>query len=126
MVGPFTAASGDEAFKTEFGPEKQIDLTQTWNEGKLKWTSKNDFADGKANNLSGDNPATYLYRTISATQPRKLAFSFGSDDAIKVWLNGTVVLDKNVQRGVAPDQDQITVDLSSGENQLLVKVVNYS
>jgi hypothetical protein len=126
MVGPFTAGSGEEAFNKDFGPEKQVDLTQSWNDAKLKWVAKPDFADGKANNLSGDNAATYLYRTITVPQPRKLTLSFGSDDAIKVWLNGKAVLEKNVQRGVEPDQDKVTVDLNAGENQLLVKAVNYS
>jgi len=126
MAGPFAAESGQAAFETEYGPEKKIDLTETFNEGKVKWVAKPEFTDGKANELSGENSATYLYRTVRTPFAQKATFSLGSDDAIKVWVNGKLVLDKNVQRGIAPDQDKISVELNEGENQLLLKVVNYS
>src|SRR5262249_13803261 len=53
-----------------------------------------------------------------------VALSFGSDDAIKVWLNGEPVLANKIIRVVAPDQEKATVDLRAGKNELLVKVVN--
>jgi hypothetical protein len=126
MAGPFTAETGGAAFETTFEPEKKIDLTATFNDGKIKWMAKPEFANGKVNTLSGDNSATYLYRTIRSPFARKTTLSFGSDDGIKVWLNGKVVLDKNLQRGIKPDEDKIDVELNEGENQLLLKVVNYS
>jgi len=45
------------------------------------------------------NGASYLYRTIEVASARPLAVSFGSDDGIKVWLNGKVVLTDNAARG---------------------------
>ncbi len=52
--------------------------------------------------------------------------SLGSDDAIKVFLNGTQVLAKNVDRGPAADQEKANLKLSEGENHLLLKIVNNS
>ncbi|GIS60010.1 MAG: hypothetical protein CM1200mP2_22350 [Planctomycetaceae bacterium] len=55
---------------------------------------------------------------------RKLVVSLGSDDSIKLWLNGSVSFEKKILRGVAPDQDKATLDLVAGENRLLMKVAN--
>ena len=46
----------------------------------------------------------------------------GSDDAIKVWLNGKVVYKKSVNRGAEDFQDSRKVNLNAGDNLLLVKV----
>ncbi len=124
-VGPFDDTDGREAYKTAHEPERNVDLNASYGAGALKWVAKPDFTDGQVNELTGGVCATYLYRTINAPSPRQMTLSLGSNDALKVWLNGTVVLDKNVQRGVKPDQDRITIDLNAGENRLLMKVVNY-
>jgi mono/diheme cytochrome c family protein len=123
-VGPFEVASFDAAYATAFEPEKAIDLTRTYEGDKLKWTEHPEWEDGKAHSLTGNFAATYLYRTIQADRPMPVTLSFGSDDAIKVWLNGAPVLANKVIRVVAPDQEKATVDLRAGQNDLLVKVVN--
>jgi Protein of unknown function (DUF1553)/Protein of unknown function (DUF1549)/Planctomycete cytochrome C len=123
-VGPFEVADFDAAYATAFEPEKAVDLTRTYADGKLKWTEHPEWVDGKAHYLPGGFAATYLYRAIEADRPMPVTLSFGSDDAIKVWLNGTPVLANKLIRVVAPDQEKATVDLRAGKNDLLVKVVN--
>lgn len=44
---------------------------------------------------------------------------------MKIWLNGQVVHDNNTQRGVMPDQEEAAVTLKAGDNEVLMKVVNY-
>ncbi len=124
MIGPFTAASFDEAHDKKFGPEKKLDLSATYKDGKLKWVKKKNLADGKVQNLQGANAATYLYRTIQSSSVRAMHLSLGSDDSIKVWLNGEEVLNKKVARAVKPDQEKISVELRPGKNELLMKIVN--
>ena len=46
----------------------------------------------------------------------------GSDDGIKIWLNGAVVWTNNVYRAFTADSDRTTVGLVQGWNKLLVKV----
>ncbi len=123
-MGPFEVASFDDAYATAFEPEKAIDLARTYAGGKLKWAEHPEWEDGKAHYLPGGFAATYLYRTIEADRPMPVTLSFGSDDAIKVWLNGEPVLASKLIRVVAPDQERATVDLRAGKNELLVKVVN--
>ena len=124
VIGPFTAASFDDAHTKAFPPETEIDLTKTY--GDLKWQQNDKFVDGQIHNLVGDNSATYLYRVIKSGSNMPLELSLGSDDGIRVWLNGTQVLDQKVLRGVAPDQNKLTVNLVAGENRLLLKVSNGS
>ncbi len=125
LNGPFPAKDGNTAYQTAYEPEKKIDLNATYEDGKAKWVQRQDLKDMKANNLLGDVCATYLYRVVKSPGDHKMTLSLGSNDAIKVWVNGAVVHDKNVQRLLRPNEDQVTVDLRKGDNAILMKVVNY-
>ncbi len=46
----------------------------------------------------------------------------GSDDGVKAWLNGAVVLSNNVDRGLVVDQDIAPIHLKAGPNELLLKI----
>ncbi|NUN97272.1 MAG: DUF1553 domain-containing protein, partial [Candidatus Omnitrophica bacterium] len=98
---------------------------ETYPDGRHKWFERPDLEDGKPNNLAGESAATYLHRVINSPSPRTMTLATGSNDAIKVWVNGHVVLDKNVKRGLKENEDTFTVPLERGENNLLMKVVNY-
>lgn len=125
QLGPFQTGSFDEAYATDFGPEQgAIDLSRTHENGRLKWTLRSEWKDGVVHELQGDNAATYLHRTLRVPAAQDLTLSLGSDDALKVWLNGELLLARHVQRGVAPDQEQPVLKLRAGENHLLLKVVN--
>jgi hypothetical protein len=124
FTGPFPADSFDAAYDTAFEPEKRVDLAASYLGGKLKWGPRADLKDGAALQLDGENSAFYFTRVIRVERGRRLALSFGSDDAIKVWLNGKQVAANRTTRAVAPDQEKVTVDLLPSENRLLVKIVN--
>ena len=64
-------------------------------------------------------------RHIDCASPRRLQLSLGSDDALRVWLNGKKVLDVNARRGVAKDQNFLAVDLKVGRNELLIETINH-
>jgi len=64
------------------------------------------------------------FRTIQVDSAQPLTLSLGSDDGIKVWLNGKAVHTNKVTRSLAADQDKVTVQLQAGENKLLMKIVN--
>ncbi len=121
-IGPFGAGNFDEAHAKAFIDEADVDLGKTY--GKLKWELAENFVDGKVHNLSGGNSATYLYRTIQSGAARELELSLGTDDSFKLWLNGKLVTDKKITRGVAPDQDKVRVSLAKGQNKLLFKIAN--
>jgi hypothetical protein len=68
------------------------------------------------------NAVAYLKTDIHSATEQQARFFIGSDDGVKVWLNGTVVHENNIQRGLNPDEDQFEITLSEGWNTCLVKV----
>jgi hypothetical protein len=126
-LGPFLAVDGDQAYKTDFGPENSpFDAAARYGaDRKLGWTRRKDVQDGRPNTFKGRNRALYLTRTLVIPSPRRVSFALGSDDALKVWLDGRVVLDHNVQRPLNPDDNTLLFDLEPGEHRLMLKVVNY-
>ena len=48
----------------------------------------------------------------------------GSDDAVKVWLNGKLVHRHWVNRGLRKDNDLVPVTFKKGRNQLVLKILN--
>ena len=63
-----------------------------------------------------------LINVVSSRERKNVAMGVGSDDSVKVWLNGTVVHVKNVDRRTTGVQDLFRVNLKTGDNLLLVKV----
>ncbi len=127
QVGPFKAKDVNEAFGKKFGPERgTVDLKKKY--GKLAWSQNKNWKDGVVRNFdySDAGDTTYLYRTIEASEPIQLDVSLGSDDTITVWLNQKQVHKNKAARGAAPDQDKITLSLTSGTNHLLLKICNNS
>jgi len=64
----------------------------------------------------------YLYRQVIADREMRVPISLGSDDGVRIWFNGQLVLDRNVARAVSVGDDQLTLHLAEGVNHLLVKV----
>jgi cytochrome c553 len=122
-LGPFKSASHRKSYDTDFGPEKNTG-SELASVGKVVWVARPQWKDGVGHTLIGPNSATYLSREIDSPQAQPLTLSLGSDDALKVWLNGDLALAKFVARGLAPDQESVTVNLRKGRNRLLLKVTN--
>lgn len=64
----------------------------------------------------------YAYARIDVPEGGDAILRCGSDDGIKVWVNGEVVLNHDVDRGAKVDQDQAPCTLRAGTNELLVKI----
>jgi hypothetical protein len=126
VLGTLPAPGGDSsrAFQEDLGPEQGVDLEQTYLDGKLAWRTQPRFVDGKVHLLPSVIGATYLYRTIESPGSRSIHVSLGSDDGIRVWINGHEALSNDTFRVAAPDQEQVTLELRPGTNALLVKIVN--
>jgi hypothetical protein len=123
LAGPFQKGSKKEAYDLDHGPEAiEIDV-EAEIAGKV-WTERADV-DGKLHILgSTGNSAIYLTRLIECERAQTVSISLGSDDSIKVWLDGKEAFAKDVGRGVAANQDQASLELPAGESQLLLKIVN--
>jgi hypothetical protein len=123
-LGRFPTADGNVAFTTEFGPEKGVDLAKAY--GELKWAKHEEYLEGKDHGYPEGIGASFAYRTLASPTARKLTLNVSSDDAIQLWVNGAVVLARNVKRTFRKyDANKLTIDLEAGENRVLLKFSNY-
>jgi mono/diheme cytochrome c family protein len=125
VSNPFSTDNGADAYDTAFAPESGADIDDPFDDA-IRWTSKPDWVDGQTHVLQGSNCATYLARTIDVPTDRHMIFSLGSDDSVKMWVDGTAVLENPARRSVAADQEHVAIDLAAGRHSILLKVVNYS
>ena len=129
-IGPFRVRSRDEAFRTAFPPETGVDLTATYEEGHLAWNEKKAWSDGRVHYLgyipddSESNCASYVYRTVDVPEPTSVLVSLGSLKGLKVWLNSELALSTDPTRSIAPDQEELRLDLRAGTNEILLKLTN--
>ncbi len=72
--------------------------------------------------IGGENRIAYLRTQIQSDKDQEIALEAGSDDGIKVWLNGQVVMADNGVHPCTPGQIKAKLNLKSGANTLLVKV----
>jgi WD40 repeat protein len=125
-AGPFV----NLAFDQKAGPEglPTFDAKQKFKHAnkEITWARKPEWKNGQlhAAVFSAANSANYLHKVISVDSPRGLPVSLGSDDGIKVFLNGKQILANDIGRAAAPDQEKLTLNLRKGENHLLLKIHN--
>jgi CubicO group peptidase (beta-lactamase class C family) len=115
------AAGGEGAAAPRAGQKVAID-------GKdYEWrlvTSESDpvsFGSG-----SGPVPFAVAYAFAELEMPvaRKALLGLGSDDAVKVWVNGREVHARWIARALEPDADVVPVSFVRGPNRVLIKVQN--
>ena len=118
-AGPFTESGASSAltlFDVVFAPEKE-GAAVSWK--PLSCTGTADLSSLFPGEL---NCVAYMKTTVSSPADLDGMLLLGSDDGLKVWLNGEVVHRANVDRGLVADQDVATIHLRKGPNELLLKV----
>jgi len=68
------------------------------------------------------NCLAYAYIEVYSSLRQTVALRLGSDDGIKVWANGRLVLNHHIHRSLNPEDEAIHIQLKAGINRLLVKV----
>jgi len=118
IAGPYT--NGD-LWATAYGPEKP--------DGKVEWKP---MPAGPADRpwlleldktLGGGNDrAAYLRTNVYSPKAQEVILEVGSDDGVKVWIEGKLVHQNNAVRPCSPGQDKAKVALKEGWNAVLMKV----
>jgi len=145
VCGPFPVLDGegtapDEAaqkkafdvdFLAEHGGEAQIQpapgLTHHWHGSECRWqptAGAKEGVDLVAVCGRKEYAVAYAWAEIELSAPQTLLLGIGSDDAVKVWLNGERVHENWTFRALVVDQDLAIVRLRPGKNQILLKVQN--
>ncbi len=128
VIGPFDN-EGKGGFERPYPPEKEIELKSTYKgrERDVRWRPFppiNGF--GYQNLATVFRPnlqvCAFALAGVQSDKDQPVAIRIGSDDAIKVWLNGHQVLSNSAYRPPGFDQDVIGANLQKGFNYILVKV----
>jgi len=67
----------------------------------------------------------YAWAQVEMPEQTDAVLGIGSDDCIKIWLNGKLVHEHRGGRGVIADSDSVPVTFKKGKNQLVLKILNY-
>ncbi len=106
-----------------------IDISFDPEQGGGSWAAMPSHTDGgrpwameldKA--IGGSDRVGYLRTNVWSPQSQKALLYVGSNDGIKVLLNGEVVHSNNTGRTITRDEDKVEVELKQGWNLLLMKI----
>lgn len=125
VSGPYMAGQGGSIFDEAFAPE-EADGKAVWKTMRLQADANGVYAADFVPLFGGDQRAVYIKATLRSARAREILFAAGSDDGLKVWLNGELIHAKNAQRGVKPGEDQFRGRLKAGDNIVLCKVIQYT
>jgi hypothetical protein len=125
VSGPYTKANvaASELFDVAFAPETD-GQDADWRivppavGGDRPWLIELD----KQSHMAGENRVAYLRTRVWSPKEQAAQLEIGSDDGVKIWLNGRIVHANNVTRPASPGQDKVQVTLAEGWNPLLVKL----
>ncbi|MBP7933937.1 MAG: hypothetical protein KA354_04740 [Phycisphaerae bacterium] len=117
--GPYREKDADATkhFDTVFEPEKA--------DSKAKWKAlpaPARDAQGRCDLGGEQNCVGYVKTTIVSDKDQDAQLVMGSDDGLKVFLNGKVVHAVNVIRAFPAELDKASIKLRKGDNSLLLKI----
>jgi len=133
---------GDGSIDADLGPDKtpaSVDLKAAYQSGgrEIRWEpiktnakldDGHNFVDFnrfcKDRGSRTDQTIGYFAVNVIADADGKGELFIGSDDGVKVWLNGKLVDRVAESRAVQFGSDEVNVDLKKGDNLLLCKLQN--
>ena len=124
-----------KAFATDFlekqggeaGVAPKIDMVQQIGEKELKWQlfeSSDDIVDLIKVYGEKEYVIAYAWAEINSPEEKDVLLGIGSDDGVKVWINGKLIHENWVGRAANKDDDLVPAKLQKGKNQILLKVQN--
>jgi hypothetical protein len=115
-----------ELFDVAFAPEKT-------GETAVEWIRAPGFPDAArpgevdlSGIVNGDHAVVYLKTQVYVPRARKVNIAVGSDDGVKLWVNGELVHANNVIRGLTAGEDRCSAQLRQGTNDFLAKITQHT
>jgi len=116
-----TQHGGEASIKPEAGLAHQIGGKE------YKWQlvqSEDDIVDLAEIYDKEEFVVAYAWAEVELSEEMKVLLGIGSDDGVKVWLNGELIHENWVGRGISKDDDIVPATFQKGKNYLLLKVQN--
>ena len=132
LIAPFDNTDRKQ-LNTAYEPEKKIDFSAEYtgkDNIKAKWFEAEASPEGfvnidaimKQQKLPTQDVIAYAATYIESPSQHETELLVGSDDGVKIWLNGEVVHTNDIYRAANPDTDRVKIKLKKGKNTLLLKV----
>ena len=124
VSGPYTfgRAENKVLMARRFPPEAPDAAEVEWRPLPVGLDPEKPWALDLQAALGGEYRVAYLRTHVFTSATRHGTMAVGSDDGIKVWVNGRVVHSNPADRGLAAAEDSIPITLHPGWNRLLLKV----
>lgn len=133
VCGPFQCRDLGDGVRRDYSPEKEFEPTRTYvgyDNQRVGWKRYRSSQIGRINFTEAfgerQNAVAYALTYVWANKETRTMLRLGSDDGMRVFLNGRQVFEHTTPRSASPDQDRVEIVLHEGWNQLLLKVVNAS
>ncbi len=130
VIGPFANDQG-AGWAQALPPEQKIDLTAAYpgkNRASIRWTlhtTADPYGVVDLNAVLGNDIGViaYAYAAVFSAEERPVDIRAGSNNLVKIFLNGRVVYDRELaHHGMRMDQHVGRGTLCAGRNEILVKV----
>ncbi|MCA9450447.1 MAG: DUF4838 domain-containing protein, partial [Candidatus Omnitrophica bacterium] len=129
ILGPFDNTNR-MGFDTEYPPETEVNLAASYEgvDGEMiRWKpyqpGSTGYVDLARTIRADDVPGVaYAYRTFEADADHTLQVGIGSNDGVKLWLNGELVLSSKSSRAARPGDESVELPLKKGVNTVLLKI----
>ena len=116
----FTAA-GAASVQPKEGDKQTVDGTElTWQRVK----ADKGFVNMQKGITSLDYTVGYALAEFDMPAEANALLGLGSDDGVKIWLNGELIHEKWIRRQSRIDDDVVPLHLKQGRNRLLLKIQN--
>lgn len=129
VVGPFDNRQG-KGFAVAYPPEKSVDLKASYEtpDGKISWISTHtddQYGNVDLNKAIGKHSGVvgYAFAEFQSDRARPCELRLGSQNAIKIWLNGKLLTAVEVYHANGTmDQYIGRGELKAGRNEILLKI----
>ena len=128
-LATFRAPERELASMAAGGPGPDLEATFAGKDGtEVRWRSLGKVVDVPvdlrvhADDALNENATAFLWTTLEASSAGELEIHCGSDDGMRLWLNGRLLIDADVPRGLDPYAHHLRLPLEQGVNHLLVEV----
>ncbi len=141
LLGPFEGNDDPGQIARVLAPEDELstmkaggngpDLSKTYagkNDTTISWKKLGVIVDRKIDlkQFGSDEMNTqgiaFLYANFRAQKGGPLRVTMGSDDGLRFWFNGKLIVDADAKRGLDPFAHSVVLDVKPGVNHILCKV----
>jgi len=128
IIGPFDNPNAN-GLNIKYPPETEFDTEKSYvgkNDHSILWKYIENKESGYMDFIKlFDDPndgVAYARTTMELKQAGKIKIGVGSNDGVKLWINGKLVHNNQTARKAEPNQDILTINLKKGKNDILIKI----